>query len=351
MADRLSLEKLEKLKKQALGAVARAHARKALDELRVRYLGRKSEINTLLRGLAELSLEEKREIGARANEIKQELEAEFAAWESAALKRELEQGDKPDLTLPGTPAHFGRRHPLNIVAGRILKVFEGMGFKYVEGSEIESDENNFTMLNMPEDHPAREMQDTFYLQNVEGRGEDAGKLLLRTHTTPVWIPVMKNAPPPYRVVSCGKVFRRDAIDATHLPFFHQIDAFAVDENCSMADLKSTLEIWARELFGPQTQIRFRPSYFPFTEPSCEVEVRCFLCQGKTCSTCKNGWIEMLGAGMIHPAILERLGHDPKKWRGFAFGLGLERVAMVAWGIPDIRLFYENDLRFLEQFSL
>ena len=300
-------------------------------------------------------MEDKRLIGSAANIIKKELTQAFDAREIELVRLELRaKSDDParDLTLPGRPWPRGHRHPLMIAAQRILRVFERLGFRFSESPEIESDENNFTLLNIPPDHPARDMHDTLYLKaGSDGAQAKNGKQwLLRTHTTPFWIPVMRSEPPPYRHVTMGKVFRREAIDATHLPVFHQIDAFALDRDLSLADLKATLQIWATELFGEGTDIRFRPSYFPFTEPSCEVEIRCFRCRGKGCSTCGNGWLEMLGAGMIHPSVLERLGHNPDEWRGFAFGLGLERAAMALWGIPDIRLFYENDWEFLEQFS-
>ncbi|MBI2070077.1 MAG: phenylalanine--tRNA ligase subunit alpha [Elusimicrobia bacterium] len=344
-----SASQIDELKEKALRSLAQAATLEALEDLRVETLGRKSELSLLLRSLAHMSIEEKRDLGSKANAARQALEQAFDA-RAGELRRKflLDKASAEDLSLPGLSLPAGRRHPLGIVAERILEVFSRLGFRYVEGREIETDENNFTMLNIPEDHPARDMHDTLYLET--GAGQTSGKRLLRTHTTPVWIPIMKNSPPPWRVVTCGKVFRSEAVDATHLPVFHQIDAFYVDSHCSLADLKATLELWAGELFGRGTAIRFRPSYFPFTEPSCEVEVRCFRCQGKGCPTCKNGWIEMLGAGMIHPLILKRLGHDPKQWRGFAFGLGLERVAMVCWGVPDIRLFYENNLEFLEQFK-
>lgn len=344
MAQTLSPNELKKFQEQALGQIARAASRDSLEALRLEVLGRKSKLNSLLHGLAQMNLEEKRVIGSLANEIKHQIAAAIDRRETELRRAELSMAsDDPswDRTLPGSPWPPGSRHPLMIAGQKILQVFEQLGFIFSEGPEIESDEHNFTLLNIPPDHPARDMHDTLYL------GE---KWLLRTHTTPFWIPVMKEGPPPYRHVTMGKVFRREAIDATHLPVFHQIDAFAVDRDLSLADLKATLETWAMRLFGAGTEIRFRPSYFPFTEPSCEVEIRCFRCRGRGCATCGNGWLEMLGAGMIHPSILERLGHDPQEWRGYAFGLGLERVAMVLWGIPDIRLLYENNINFLEQFS-
>lgn len=340
---------IETLKEQALRQINEAKTKEELENLRISYLGRKGPINQFLRQLAQLDLETRRDIGSLANLAKETLTEAIGRRRKELQNTQTQKNVESaiDATLPGTPWMFGHRHPLTVVTRRILSVFKTLGFRYLEGSEIESDERNFTDLNISADHPARDMHDTLYLKSLNtAKGE---RLLLRTHTTPMQIHVMKKMAPPYRIVTWGKVFRREAIDATHLPVFHQIDAFHVDENVNMADLKATLQAWTLEMFGRKAAVRFRPSYFPFTEPSCEVEVACFFCHGQGCATCKNGWIEMLGAGMIHPHVLARQGRDPKRWKGFAFGLGVERVAMVLWGIPDIRLFYENQLAFLEQF--
>ncbi|MEK6544749.1 MAG: phenylalanine--tRNA ligase subunit alpha [Elusimicrobiota bacterium] len=335
---------LETFYAEALAAIGKAATSEELERLRVLYAGRKSELARIMGTLASMTPEEKRTFGARANRIKADIESTLTARAAALAQTQATAGPAIDITLPATPEAPGHRHPLDIVAAKALEVFKKLGFKYLEGPEIESDERNFTALNIEPAHPARDMHDTLYIK-------DQPNLLLRTHTTPLQTYLMRAVEPPYRVVTYGKVFRCEAVDATHLPVFHQIDAFFVDHKASMADLKSTLETWAAELFGAKTKIRFRPSYFPFTEPSCEVEVACFLCHGQGCPTCKrSGWIELLGAGLIHPNVLEHNGQDPKKWKGFAFGMGVERVAMTLWGIPDIRLFYENDLDFLEQFN-
>ncbi|MBI4370303.1 MAG: phenylalanine--tRNA ligase subunit alpha [Elusimicrobia bacterium] len=375
MTESLTFENLESFRAQALNAIEKANTGQKLEKLRINILGRKSSFQSLLSGLSRLSLEQKRAQGPRLNSLRHELEEaiESKRREFSRLTLQIKDDGTNDLTLPGLAAPKGRRHPLSVVGRRILNVFEHLGFRYVEGREIELDENNFTLLNIPEDHPARDLHDTLYIKvpssgfQVPGPENKTGdvsgsknffsnaqlgisRLLLRTHTTPVWVPVMRGAKPPYRVVTMGRVFRSEAVDATHLPGFSQIDAFYVDKSCSMNDLTATLEIWVAELFGPETPVRFRPSYFPFTEPSCEVEIGCFVCLGKGCAACKKtGWIEMLGAGMIHPSVIQRLGHDPDQWRGFAFGLGIERVAMALYGVPDIRFFYENDVEFIRQF--
>ncbi len=351
----LSVEAINELLRKAKSEIAAAKSTPELESLKVTHLGRKSALSGLMRQVADVPLEERKQLGALANNVKEELTRSLALRQDELYLAETKTKKDPnlDLSLPGYPCHFANAHPLRIVANKILDVFKKLGFNYVESPEIETDTNNFEYLNIPEDHPARDMWDTLYLKisNLKSQiSNPQEKWLLRTHTTPTQVHVMRAVKPPCRVVTVGKVFRREAVDATHLPVFNQVDAFYVDTKVSMVDLKATLEAWAVNLFGSGADIRFRPSYFPFTEPSCEVEIKCFLCNGKSCSTCKNGYIEMLGAGMMHPSVLATQGHDPKRWRGFAFGLGLERVAMVLWGIPDIRLLYENDIDFLAQFS-
>jgi phenylalanyl-tRNA synthetase alpha chain len=282
-------------------------------------------------------------VGREANEAKARIESELEA-RRAVLER-LERrvrlaADRPDLTLPGRRVVPGGLHPLTRVHDEIVDVFTGMGFAVAEGPEVELDHYNFEALNIPKDHPARDMQDTFYV---------GGEILLRTHTSPVQIRTMERQKPPVRIICPGRVYRRDA-DITHSPMFHQVEGLAVDHGISMGDLKGTLELFARELFGPDSRIRFRPSFFPFTEPSAEVDVLCFLCKGGGCRVCKaSGWLEILGCGMVHPRILGAMGYDTEEITGWAFGMGIERVAMLRYGIDDIRLFFENDLRFLSQF--
>ncbi|MFC1520856.1 phenylalanine--tRNA ligase subunit alpha [Elusimicrobiota bacterium] len=343
------------LKTKALEQISAAKSAEDLESLKTSYLGRKGALTSVLKTIGNLPPDERKQAGIKANEAKNEL-ASALEEKTKALKKTIfaqPKNKESDQTLPGRPVHFGNPHPLRIVADRILSVFTSMGFTYIESPEIETDHNNFTCLNIPEGHPARDMHDTLYLnlQDEKCKASDKTEWLLRTHTTPIQNHVMKDVAPPYRIVTYGKVFRREAIDATHFPVFHQVEAFVVDQASTFADLKTTLETWALKFFGPGIKIKFRPSYFPFTEPSCEVVLSCFMCNGKGCPTCKStGWIEMLGAGMIHPQVLKRHGHDPTKWRGFAFGLGMERVAMALWSVPDIRLFWDNDLDFLSQFK-
>jgi phenylalanyl-tRNA synthetase alpha chain len=281
-------------------------------------------------------------VGAAANEAKQALEALLEEKLEAARdaeRRAARARQRVDLTLPGRRPPFGTVHPLTRVQDEIVSTFMGLGFSVAEGPEIESDYYNFEALNIPRDHPARDMQDTFYLSD---------DTLLRTHTSPVQIRTMQSQPPPVRIVVPGKVYRRDA-DITHSPMFHQVEGLAVDRDISMADLKGTLELFARRMFGADSRIRFRPSFFPFTEPSAEVDVLCFACGGAGCRVCtSSGWLEILGSGMVHPQVLTNVGYDPEEFTGWAFGMGIERVAMLKYGVDDIRLFYENDLRFLHQ---
>ncbi len=323
--------------------IERAATRRDLDEARVRYLGKKGALTQLLRALPDLPSAERPVVGREANlakaEIESVLEGRLAALESLERRARL-AADRPDLTLPGRRLVPGGLHPLTRVHDEIVDVFTGMGFAVAEGPEVELDYYNFEALNIPKDHPARDMQDTFYV---------GGEILLRTHTSPVQIRTMERQKPPVRIIVPGRVYRRDA-DITHSPVFHQVEGLAVDRGISMGDLKGTLELFARELFGADSRIRFRPSFFPFTEPSAEVDVLCFLCKGGGCRVCKaSGWLEILGSGMVHPRILRAMGYDTEEVTGWAFGMGIERVAMLRYGIDDIRLFFENDLRFLSQF--
>jgi phenylalanyl-tRNA synthetase alpha chain len=324
--------------------IERAATRRDLEEVRVKYLGKRGTLTQLLRSLPSLPAADRPLVGREANlaktEIESELEGRGAVLEGAERRARL-AADRPDLTLPGRRLVPGGLHPLTRVHDEIVDVFTGMGFAVAEGPEVELDYYNFEALNIPKDHPARDMQDTFYV---------GGEILLRTHTSPVQIRTMERRKPPVRIICPGRVYRRDPFDMTHSPVFHQVEGLAVDRGISMADLKGTLELFARELFGPDSRIRFRPSFFPFTEPSAEVDVICFLCKGGGCRVCKgSGWLEILGSGMVHPRILARMGYDTEEVTGWAFGMGIERIAMLRYGIDDLRLFFENDLRFLSQF--
>jgi phenylalanyl-tRNA synthetase alpha chain len=327
---------------EARDAIGRAGSSAELEQVRVRFLGRQGALTGLLRSLGTLPAEERRDVGAAANEAKRALEALLDQRLAEAREHERRQARerrRPDLTLPGRRPPRGSRHPL--VQDEIVGIFVGLGFSVAEGPEIETDYYNFEALNMPPEHPARDMQDTFYLPDER---------LLRTHTSPVQIRTMQAQRPPVRIICPGTVYRRDA-DITHSPMFHQVEGLAVDRHITMADLKGTLELFAREMFGPGSRIRFRPSFFPFTEPSAEVDVVCFLCGGRGCRVCKaSGWLEILGSGMVHPQVLRNVGYDPEEFTGWAFGMGVERVAMLKYGIDDIRLLFEGDLRFLRQFA-
>jgi phenylalanyl-tRNA synthetase alpha chain len=337
-------KRVSEILKEARGEAARAKSSADLEQVRVKYLGRQGILTQFLRSLASIPVAERPEEGRQANQAKAEIETllgrRLTELKAAERRHELES-ERVDLTLPGRRPPMGTLHPLTLVQDEIIEIFLGLGFAVAEGSEVESDFYNFEALNIPRDHPARDMQDTFYLS------ED---VLLRTHTSPVQIRTMKAQAPPVRIICPGKVYRRDA-DITHSPMFHQVEGLAVDRNISMGDLKGTLELFAREMFGSRTTIRFRPSFFPFTEPSAEVDVRCFLCGGAGCRVCtQSGWLEILGSGMVHPQVLRNVGYDPEEVTGWAFGMGVERIAMLKYGIDDIRLFFENDLRFLSQFS-
>jgi phenylalanyl-tRNA synthetase alpha chain len=330
---------------QARGAAAAARSAAELEEVRVRFLGRQGALTQLLRSLGSLPSAERPLVGAAANEAKRELEALLEARLGEARETERAQArgqQRLDLTIPGRRPPLGAIHPLTRVHDEIVTIFAGLGFSVAEGPEIETDYYNFEALNIPSDHPARDMQDTFYLP---------GGLLLRTHTSPVQVRTMLGQRPPVRIVVPGRVHRRDIPDASHSPVFHQVEGLAVDRHVTMADLKGTLELFAREMFGPRSRIRFRPSFFPFTEPSAEVDVVCFLCGGEGCRVCKqSGWLEILGSGMVHPQVLRNVGYDTEEVTGWAFGMGIERIAMLKYGVDDIRLFYDNDVRFLQQFA-
>ena len=335
-------ETLEQIRSDALNEISAPDADP--EELRVRFLGKKGTLTAVLRGMGSLSAEERPVIGQLANEVRSVLEnalnEKAAELKEKKLERQLRH-EKLDVTMPGSALPMGHQHPLTRVQREMEDIFIGMGFQIAEGPEVEYDYYNFQALNIPENHPARDTQDTFYITD---------NILLRSQTSPVQVRVMEKQKPPIRVISPGRVYRSDALDATHSPLFHQMEGLVVDKGITMSDLKGTLETFAKKMFGENTNIRFRPHHFPFTEPSAEVDVSCFACGGKGCRVCKGeGWIEILGAGMVHPFVLSNCGIDPEVYSGFAFGMGIERVAMKHYGIDDIRLFYENDRRFLEQF--
>ncbi len=338
-------QQLEKIKALATEEFQKADDLKVLDELRVKYLGKKGELTAVLRGMGALSAEERPVIGALANDVRSEIENMLETKKEALLSKESEEklkNEKIDVTIGGKIIRRqGKLHPLTQVLNEIKDIFIGMGFSIAEGPEVELDYYNFEALNLPKDHPARDTQDTFYISD---------NVLLRTQTSPVQIRVMENSKPPIRVIAPGRVYRSDAVDATHSPVFHQIEGLVVDKGITMSDLKGIFEVFVKALYGPEAKIRFRPHHFPFTEPSAEVDVSCFVCNGKGCRVCKGeGWIEILGAGMVHPKVLRNGGVDPDVYSGFAFGMGLERIAMRRYDIDDLRLFFENDIRFLKQF--
>ncbi len=333
-------ETLEQLRQEALEAVKTAQDEKALEAVRVRYLGRKGALTQVLKSIASLPPELKPVIGRLANQIKKELEAALKEAQKELKRRAEEHVPGVDLTLPGRPYPLGKFHPITQVMQEICEIFLRMGFSVAKGPEIELDYYNFEALNIPKDHPARDMQATFYV---------APGVVLRTHTSPIQIRTMETLSPPLRIIAPGKVYRCDS-DVTHTPMFHQIEGLLVDRGVSFADLKGLLTVFAQETFGPKTRVRFRPSYFPFTEPSVEMDISCVICGGKGCRVCgETGWLEILGAGMVHPNVFKAVGYDPAEWTGLAFGLGVERITMLKFGIDDIRLFYENHMKFLEQF--
>lgn len=335
-------ETLLKIKTDALKALSDVGA--DVEALRIQYLGKKGELTAVLRGMGKLSAEERPVIGQLANEVRaaieEEIEKKTAALKTAALEAKL-QAEKLDVTVPGDKTSVGKPHPLALVQRQLEEIFLGMGYSIAEGPEVEYDYYNFQALNIPKDHPARDTQDTFYITE---------NILLRSQTSPVQARVMEKQKPPIKIISPGRVYRSDAVDATHSPLFHQCEGLVVDKGITMGDLKGTLEMFAQTMFGADTKIRFRPHHFPFTEPSAEVDVSCFACGGKGCRLCKGeGWIEILGAGMVHPNVLRMCGIDPEVYSGFAFGLGIERIVMLKYHIDDMRHLYENDVRFLHQF--
>ena len=341
-------EKLEALKQETLAKIEETKELAGLNQIRVETLGKKGPITEVLRGMKDLSAEERPKVGSFANEIRdiitKEIEAKKELLEQLALQKALED-ETIDVTLPGKPMKQGTRHVLTQIIEEIEDIFVGMGYEVVEGYEVEQDHYNFERMNLPKDHPARDMQDTFYISD---------EILIRTHTSPVQARTMEKhdfSKGALRMISPGKVFRRDTDDATHSHQFHQIEGLVINKNVTMADLKGTLEEVMQKMFGADRKIRLRPSYFPFTEPSVEVDVSCFKCGGEGCSVCKHtGWIEILGAGMVHPNVLKMSGIDPEVYSGFAFGLGPDRIAMLRYGVNDIRNFYLNDLRFISQFK-
>ena len=338
-------QKLEEIRANAAHELAEASDAQALESLRVKYLGKKGEVTAILKQMGKLSPEERPVIGELANKVRAFIEDDLtkraAELKAQATQKRLEE-ERIDVTLPGKHRTLGVKHPLSIVLDEIKEIFVGMGFDIVEGPEVEYDYYNFEALNIPKDHPARDTQDTFYINE---------NIVLRTQTSPVQVRVMEKQKPPIRIISPGRVYRSDAVDATHSPLFHQIEGLVVDKGITFADLKGTLETFVKRLYGEDSVVRFRPHHFPFTEPSAEVDVQCFNCHGEGCRLCKGeGWIEILGCGMVHPKVLSNCDIDPEIYSGFALGMGLERVVMRRYNIDDLRLFYENDVRFLKQFG-
>ena len=337
-------ERLEAIKKSALEQIEQAQKMERLNAVKVNFLGKKGELTKVLKGMKDVAKEDRPKVGQMVNETRQIIEKALEE-EMAVLKRKIREekmkSEVIDVTLPGKTHEKGHRHPNQIALDDLERVFIGMGYEVVEGPEIEYDKYNFELLNIPENHPAKDEQDTFYINK---------DILLRTQTSPVQARIMEQGKLPIRIISPGRVFRSDEVDATHSPSFHQVEGLVIDKGITMADLKGTLQQFAREFFGPETEVKFRPHHFPFTEPSAEVDITCFKCGGEGCRMCGgSGWIEILGCGMVHPHVLEMCGIDPEVYSGFAFGIGLERVALLKYEIDDMRLLYENDKRFLSQF--
>jgi phenylalanyl-tRNA synthetase alpha chain len=347
------MENLEALATEAQQAIEQAQDVAALDQVRVQYLGKKGSITGLLKGLGKLSAEERPAAGAEINKVKQALQTLIGErsdiLEGAAIAEKL-AGETIDITLPGRGQDVGGLHPVTRTIERISDFFAAIGFDVVEGPEIEDDYHNFEALNIPEHHPARAMHDTFYIDKGAVTGDDKVSHVLRTHTSPVQVRVMEATEPPLKIICPGRVYRCDS-DLTHTPMFHQVEGLLISENTSFADLKGIVEEFLRVFFEKELAVRFRPSYFPFTEPSAEVDIECVMCSGKGCRVCSHtGWLEVMGCGMVHPKVFEYSKIDTEKYTGFAFGMGVERLAMLRYGVNDLRLFFDNDLRFLEQFK-
>ena len=337
-------EQLEKIREEALNQIEASEALEKLNEIRVAYLGKKGELTNLLKGMKNVAPEDRPKVGQMVNEVREQLENRLEEAKTALARKAREEQLKReviDVTLPAQKNKVGHSHPNTIALEEVERIFVGMGYEVVEGPEVEYDRYNFEKLNIPKGHPARDEQDTFYINDT---------ILLRSQTSPVQVRTMEKGQLPIRMIAPGRVFRSDEVDATHSPSFHQIEGLVIDKNITFADLQGTLAEFAKELFGPETKVKFRPHHFPFTEPSAEVDVTCFKCGGKGCRFCKgSGWIEILGCGMVHPHVLEMCNIDPEEYSGFAFGVGLERIALLKYEIDDMRLLYENDIRFLKQF--
>ena len=337
------LDKLERLQSEVVISISQASTEKEISEIRLKYLGKKGSITQVLKSLGTLPESERREVGQRANQLKESTEAKIEETLLQIQERERREAlerEKIDVTLPGRRIPVGKRHPLTQILDKIIDIFSRLGFEVVEGPEVELDYYNFEALNIPKGHPAREMQATFFIS------ED---VVLRTHTSPVQVRTMEKKRPPVRVICPGAVYRCDS-DPTHSPMFHQVEGLLVDKGITFADLKGVLTVFVHQMFGKETKLRFRTSFFPFTEPSAEIDIECFICGGKGCGVCSNtGWLEILGSGMVDPAVYKFVNYDPEEVTGFAFGMGIERIAMLKFGINDIRLFFTNDLRFLKQF--
>ena len=337
-------EKLEQIKAEALAQIEKSGALERLNEIRVNYLGKKGELTQMMKSMKDVAPEDRPKVGQMVNEARAVIEERLEETRrllAARARDEQLKSEVIDVTLPARKASVGHSHPNTVALEEVERIFVGMGYEVVEGPEVEYDYYNFQALNIPKDHPARDEQDTFYIND---------KIVLRSQTSPVQVRTMEKQKPPIRIIAPGRVFRSDEVDATHSPSFHQIEGLVIDKNITFADLKGTLNQFARELFGEDTRVKFRPHHFPFTEPSAEVDVSCFKCGGKGCRFCKgSGWIEILGCGMVHPNVLRMSGIDPEEYSGFAFGVGLERIALLKYEIDDMRLLYENDERFLKQF--
>ena len=337
-------EKLARIKKEALAKLNAAGTMDTLNEIRLAYLGKKGELTEVLKGMRDVAPEDRPKVGEWVNSTRKAIEDQLASAQKEIAEKALEarlKAETVDVTLPAKLPEIGHRHPNTLALEELERVFIGMGYEVVEGPEVEYDYYNFEALNIPANHPAKDEQDTFYVND---------KILLRTQTSPVQVRVMEKTKPPIRIVAPGRVFRSDDVDATHSPCFNQVEGLVIDKNITFADLKGTLAQFAREMFGQETKVKFRPHHFPFTEPSAEMDVSCFKCGGKGCRMCKgSGWIEILGCGMVHPKVLKMSGIDPEEYSGFAFGIGLERITLLKYEIDDMRLLYENDERFLKQF--